>query len=125
MKALPSLCKDSKEFTPKVADILAQLLQLEDPQEYNVASNSLLEVLKEDPVGVVKCIFKQIHAENVNAVRERCIKFIIAKVKSLDKALYTTELEDVVIEESKKAIQVIFEILVFLYIYVFILGFNG
>lgn len=108
MKALPSLCKDSKEFAAKVADILAQLLQLEDPQEYNVASNALLEVLKDDPVGVVRCIFKQIHAEHVNAVRERCIKFVIAKVKSLDKALYTTELEDVIIEESKKAIQVIY-----------------
>lgn len=106
MKALPSLCKDAKEFTPKVADILAQLLQLEDPQEYNVACSSLLQVLKADPVTVVKCIFKQIHAENVSIVREKCIKFLVTKIKTLDKALYTAELEDAIIEETKKAIQV-------------------
>lgn len=109
MKALPSLCKDAKEFIPKVADILAQLLQLEDPQEYNVACNSLFQVLKDDPVGVVRSIFKQIHAENLNAVREKCIKFLVAKLKVLDKALYTTDLEDIAIEESKKALQVVSE----------------
>lgn len=108
MKALPTLCKDCREYTPKIADILAQLLQLEDAQEYNVASNALFDLLKEEPVVVVRSISKQILAEHVNSVRQRCIKFLIAKVKSLDKALYTTELEDVIIEETKKAIQVIF-----------------
>lgn len=106
MKALPSLCIDTKDFTSKVADVLAQMLQLVDPQEYNIASNSLLQVLKAEPVTVVKCIFKQIHAENVTTVREKCIKFLVTKIKTLDKALYTSELEEVIIEETKKAIQV-------------------
>lgn len=110
MKALPILCKDAKEFTSKIADILAQLLQLEDPQEFNVATNSLLLILSEDPITVVKCIFKQIFAENVSVVRERCIKFLVGKIRNLDRALYTAELEDVLIEEAKKAIQVIYNI---------------
>lgn len=107
MKALPSLCKDAKEFTSKVGDILAQLLQLEDPQEYNVACNALLQLMNDDPVTTVKCIYKHINnTGNINIVREKCIKFITTKIKTLDKALYTTELEDVIIQETKKAIQV-------------------
>lgn len=104
MKTLPSLCKENKEHIGKVADILAQLLQLDDPQEYNIASNALIQILQEDPTTVIKCIFKQIH-DAENSVRDKCIKFLVTKVKSLDKTIITGEMEDLIIAECKKILQ--------------------
>ncbi|GJQ65219.1 hypothetical protein Trydic_g7353 [Trypoxylus dichotomus] len=102
MKTLPSLCKENKEHIEKIADILAQLLQLDDPQEYNTASNALLQILNEDPITVIKCIFKQIHGADAN-VGEKCIKFMVTKVKPSDKM--TSEVEDFIISECKKVLQ--------------------
>lgn len=104
MKSLPIFCKDTKEYVSKIADILAQLLQLEDAQEYNTASNSLLQILKANPVTVIKCIFKQILTGD-NVVRDKCIKFLITKVKSLDKSVLSPEVDDVIITECKKVFQ--------------------
>lgn len=104
MKTLPVFCKENKEYVSKVADILAQLLQLDDVQEYNIACNSLLQVLKEDPLPSIKCIFKHIH-EADSLIRERCIKFFIHKIKTLDKSIITPEIEDSIIAEVKKAVQ--------------------
>lgn len=105
MKTLPSLCKENRDHIEKIADILAQLLQLDDPQEYNIACNALIQILNEDPITVIKCIFKQIHGPD-NIIREKCIKFIVTKVKSLDKSAMTTEMEDLIITECKKIVQV-------------------
>lgn len=102
MKELPTVCKDNKDFASKVADILAQLLQLDDSQEYNIASSSLLQVLKANPITVIKCIFKQMQ---VPEVRDKCIKFLITKVKTLDKSVLSQEVEDVIIAETKKVLQ--------------------
>lgn len=107
MKTLPSLCKESKEHIEKIADILAQLLQLDDPQEYNIASNALIQILREDPITVIKCVFKQIHGPD-NVVREKCIKFIVTKVKTLDKGVLSAEIEDLIVQECKKMLQVSF-----------------
>jgi len=48
---LPSLCKDNKEHTQKIADILAQLLQAEDNAELSVVHNSLMTLFKSDAKG--------------------------------------------------------------------------
>ena len=105
IKELPLLCKDNKEYVSKIADILVQLLQLNDPLEYNVACNSLLEVVKIDPIRVIKCIFNKIYVMD-NEGREKALKFIITKLKSLDKSIVSTEVEDLIIGECKKVLQV-------------------
>lgn len=51
IKDLPSLCKDNKEHTQKIADILAQLLQAEDNAELSVVHNSLMTLFKSDAKG--------------------------------------------------------------------------
>lgn len=102
MKVLPLLCKDSKEQVFKVADILAQLLQLDD-QDYTTACNSLVQVFKEDPVPAVKGVFNQIHNTTEDLVREKCIIFLY---KKLIKDKISPELEDLLIEESKKILPV-------------------
>nr|XP_022899949.1 apoptosis inhibitor 5 [Onthophagus taurus] len=101
MKTLPILCKESKENIGKIADVLSQLLQLDDPQEYNVASNSLIQVLQIDSLLVIKSIFKQL-SESDALVREKCLKFLVTKVKTLDKSIFTPEIEDLILAEFKK-----------------------
>ncbi|CAG5076995.1 Similar to cass: Apoptosis inhibitor 5 homolog (Drosophila melanogaster) [Cotesia congregata] len=49
IKDLPALCKDNKEHTPRIADILAQLLQAQDPTELAVVCNSIMTLMKNDP----------------------------------------------------------------------------
>lgn len=56
IKDLPALCKDNKEHTARIADILAQLLQAEDSSELSVVHNSIMSLMKSDPKGMVKAI---------------------------------------------------------------------
>lgn len=104
MKTLPILFKEckNKETAASIAGILAQLLQLDEPLEYNVASNSLYQILKEDPLNTIKSIFKQIQDAQESSLREKCIKFLINKIKLLEKSIYTTEVEDAIIAETKQ-----------------------
>ncbi|KAI5641129.1 apoptosis inhibitory protein 5 (API5) domain-containing protein [Phthorimaea operculella] len=110
IKDLPNLCKEHKEHSQRIADILAQLLQSEDATEINVVTNSLLTVLKGDPKGALAGLFSQIH-QNVDsevgneAVRERCIKFLSTKVKQLGRDVINKEAEDLIIVESKKILE--------------------
>jgi hypothetical protein len=45
------LCRDKKEFLPKIADILSQLLQTEDINEVVVVQNSLMTLFRRDAKG--------------------------------------------------------------------------
>lgn len=49
---MPALCKDNKEHTARIADILAQLLQAQDPSELAVVHNSVMSLMKTDPRGI-------------------------------------------------------------------------
>lgn len=111
IKDLPTLCKDHKEHTQRIADILAQLLQSEDTTEINVVTNSLLTILKSDPKGALTGLFSQIHqnadSEVTNEiVRERCIKFLATKVKQLGREIINKEAEDLIVAECKKLIEI-------------------
>ncbi|XP_028158013.1 apoptosis inhibitor 5 [Ostrinia furnacalis] len=110
IKDLPVLCKDNKENTQRIADILAQLLQSEDTTEINVVTNSLLAIVKSDPKGALTGIFSQIHqsadTEVTNEiVRERCIKFLATKVKQLGREVINKEAEDLIIAECRKILE--------------------
>ena len=105
MKVLPMICKDSKQHTGKVADILSQLLQLEDAQEQNIASASLLSVIANDPVPAIQSIFKQISIGE-DIVREKCLKFLANKYRSIDPEILTKDIEELIINESKKVLKV-------------------
>jgi len=54
IKDLPALCKDNKEHTARIADILAQLLQAEDSSELAVVYNSIMSLMKSDPKGIIQ-----------------------------------------------------------------------
>lgn len=108
---MPTLCKDHKEHTQRIADILAQLLQTDDTAETNIVTNSLLSILKIDAKGALTGLFSQIHqssdTEVTNeVVRERCIKFLATKVKQLGREVINKEAEDLIIAECKKLLEV-------------------
>ncbi|XP_053600210.1 apoptosis inhibitor 5 [Plodia interpunctella] len=110
IKDLPSLCKDHKEHTQRIADILAQLLQSDDVTEINIVTNSLIAILKTDPKSALMGLFSQIHqstdSEVTNEiVRERCIKFLATKVKQLGREVINKEAEDLIVSECKKILE--------------------
>lgn len=105
IKDLPSLCKENKEHTPRIADILAQLLLAQDPSELDVVHNSIMTLMKSDPKGVIGGFFMQI-LNGEDGIRERCIKFLGSKLKSLGRDIMTKDTEDALISECKKVLQV-------------------
>ncbi|XP_041972899.1 apoptosis inhibitor 5 [Aricia agestis] len=110
IKDLPTMCKNNKEHTNRIADILAQLLQSEDSTEINVVNNSLLAILKTDPKGTLVGLFSQIQQSTDSEVpneivRERCIKFLASKVKQLGRDIIDKECEDLIVSEGKKILQ--------------------
>lgn len=72
IKELPQLCKDNKEHTSKIGDILAQLLIVDDSAELQQVHMSLQSVMKYDAkgtlAGVVSIIFYCASIEVSNAV---------------------------------------------------------
>ncbi|XP_047003170.1 apoptosis inhibitor 5 [Schistocerca americana] len=103
VKDLPNLCKDNNKHTRKIADILAQLLQVGDPTELSVVHNSLMTLFKMDAKGTLDGIFSQIFGEN-ELGREKCIKFLNAKIKVLGRDVIDKEAEDILISECKKVL---------------------
>lgn len=52
IKNLPNLCKETKEHVPRIADILAQLLIVDDTAELQQVHLALEAVIKIDPKGL-------------------------------------------------------------------------
>ncbi|KAG5888038.1 hypothetical protein JTB14_027832 [Gonioctena quinquepunctata] len=108
IKILPQLCKDAKEHLPKIADVLAQLTQL-DEKTYNTACNSLLQVFKEEPLTTVKAVFNNLNNPSIDNAseeflhREKCVEFLYKKLVKVEEKL-TPEINDLVVEEGKKII---------------------
>ncbi|XP_063877428.1 apoptosis inhibitor 5-like [Scylla paramamosain] len=105
IKDLPTLCKGRTELVPKVADILAQLQQVEDQVELSTVHNSLVTLLKTDAKGALTGLFYQIQHSEDELVRERCIRFVHAKLRSLGTAVFTPQVETLILGEAKKVLQ--------------------
>lgn len=53
IKDLPNLCREMKEYLPKIADVLSQLLQTDDSSELQVIQTSLMSLLRKDAKGII------------------------------------------------------------------------
>lgn len=104
IKDLPSFCKDSKEYVPKIADVLAQMLQADDSSEITIVHSSLMTIFKLDAKGTLYGLFAQI-ASGEDVTRKRSMKFLCTKVKNLAPELLTKEIEEYILEECKKLFQ--------------------
>lgn len=76
IKDLPLLCKENKEYTLKITDVLSQLFLVKDSSELEVVNNSILTIIKNDPKGAITGLFKIIQFGE-DGVRERCIQFFL------------------------------------------------
>lgn len=104
IKDLPSFCKDSKEYVPKIADVLAQLLLTEDHTEMVVIQHSLVTLVKLDARGTLGGVFSQVVAGE-DLVRERAIKFLCTKLPSMGVDVLTKEVEEFLFQECCKVMQ--------------------
>lgn len=104
IKDLSAICKDNKEQVPKIADILAQLLQTEDYSELVTVQESLVTLLKFDAKGTLSGIYSQFFIGD-ETVRERCVKFLSKKLVPIDRSVIDRAAEDFLIIETKKLLQ--------------------
>ncbi|XP_029952768.1 apoptosis inhibitor 5 [Salarias fasciatus] len=88
----------------RVADILTQLLQTDDTAEFNQVNAALVSIFKMDAKGTLGGLFSQI-LQGEDIVRERAIKFLSNKVKTLPEDVMTKEVEDYIFAETKKVLE--------------------
>ena len=101
IKELPNICRERKEYVPKMADVLAQLLQTEDNNELTIVNHSLTTLAKYDAKGFFGGLFSQIIGGE-DIVRERAIKFLKDRLKLIPTDIFTKEVEEYFLEESRK-----------------------
>jgi len=104
IKDLPALCKDNKEYTPKIADILAQLLVSEDPTELQTVHLSLQNVAKNDVLGTLTGIFSQISIGD-ESTRSKSLDYLLNKFVKFNTELIDTEVEQHLVSGLKKVLQ--------------------
>lgn len=97
-------CKDTKEHTPKIADILSQLLVSDDPLELQQVHLSLGQLAKFDVLGTLSGIFSQISAGD-EATRARSFQYLSQKFMKYCAELITKDIETFIVVELKKILQ--------------------
>uniref|UniRef100_A0A672RVP4 Apoptosis inhibitor 5 n=1 Tax=Sinocyclocheilus grahami TaxID=75366 RepID=A0A672RVP4_SINGR len=102
IKELPRFA--AGENLPRVADILTQLLQTDDSAEFSQVSTALISIFKIDAKGTLGGLFSQI-LQGEDIVRERAIKFLSTKLKTMPDDTMTKEVEDYIFTETKKVLE--------------------
>lgn len=101
IKDLPTLCRDQQSKNlPKIADVLTQLLQSEDPGEITIIQNSIMTLLRRDTKGAIIGIFSQVHTGD-EVVRERALRLLHTKLKTTSD-LFNKESQAQLVAEIKK-----------------------
>ncbi|XP_046329770.1 apoptosis inhibitor 5-like [Haliotis rufescens] len=106
IKDLPSLCKVSPEHVPKIAEALTQLLACEDSAELSNVQTSLYSLFSINTKGTLEGLFSQILAEHEedDVVRDRAIKFLVLKLKTLGEEAMDKHAEEFIMTQSKKVL---------------------
>lgn len=106
IKELPNLCRGGDgPHVAKLADILVQLLQTDDHQEQQIVHSSLFSVLKSHSKDTLSAIFGHILNVTEELIRDRAVKFLACKLKLLPEEVLTKQIEEYILEESKKVLQ--------------------
>jgi len=105
IKDLPTLCREMKEFLPKIADVLSQLLQTEDKGEVVVIQNSLMSLFRRDAKGTLIGLFSQVRTGG-DIVRDRALKFLHLKLKTDGNELISSkDTESILLQEIKLSME--------------------
>jgi len=108
IKDLPQLCRQNRTFLPKIADVLAQLLQSEEATEIKDVHSSLTLLFKIDAKGTLYGLFSQIQSSDEaedSLIRERSIRYLASKVKSFEADVINKEVEEILWSETKKSLK--------------------
>uniref|UniRef100_A0A8B9MA37 Apoptosis inhibitor 5 n=1 Tax=Accipiter nisus TaxID=211598 RepID=A0A8B9MA37_9AVES len=84
--------------------IVVFFLSSDDSAEFNLVNNALLSIFKMDAKGTLGGLFSQI-LQGEDIVRERAIKFLSTKLKTLPEEVMTKEVEEFILTESKKVLE--------------------
>ncbi|NXX03148.1 API5 inhibitor, partial [Larus smithsonianus] len=84
--------------------ISSVFLSSDDSAEFNLVNNALLSIFKMDAKGTLGGLFSQI-LQGEDIVRERAIKFLSTKLKTLPEEVMTKEVEEFILTESKKVLE--------------------
>ncbi|CAG9864478.1 unnamed protein product [Phyllotreta striolata] len=104
IQVLPLLCKNSKELTLRIANILVQLLEL-DGQDFTTTCHSFIQVYRmEDPLVTLRVIFNYMYGLTNIQTREKCVQFVYKKLVKIDEKM-TAEVNDLLIKGGKTILQ--------------------
>ncbi|KAK3836977.1 MAG: apoptosis inhibitory 5 [Linnemannia elongata] len=102
IRSLPSLCKDGPQHTIKIADVLCQLLQLDD-EDLVIVQGALQTLLVQSPREVLAVLFTQ----GINGIelRDKTVEFITNQVVTAFRTGLVTdpEIELFLVDEMRKA----------------------
>ncbi|KAG0074594.1 Apoptosis inhibitor 5, partial [Podila epicladia] len=103
IKLLPALCKDGPQHTIKIADVLCQLLQLDD-DDLATVQGALETLMLQSPREVLAVIFRQ--GVKGKELREKSLDFITNNVIATKETLFKDpEVELFFVEEMQKAME--------------------
>lgn len=104
IKDLVSVCKDNKGAVRKIAYALAQILQSEDNSEVTAVHNSIASLYQIDPAATIEALFSEL-AEDNEVMRERTLKMLAMKLRTLETGVMKPEVKELLIKECKKILQ--------------------
>uniref|UniRef100_A0A2P2HWS6 Apoptosis inhibitor 5-A-like n=1 Tax=Hirondellea gigas TaxID=1518452 RepID=A0A2P2HWS6_9CRUS len=102
--SLGVVCRGKAALVPKVADILAQLLQMDDPAEVNCVNAALVALLRVHAKGCLTGLFYQLDNNRDEVIRGRVLHFLLNKVQSLSTDVFNKEVQIFIFTEAKKFI---------------------
>jgi len=97
------------KLVSKVADILAQLLQVEDPAEINCVNASLVSLLRISSKGALTGLFYQVINNASKEIKERILRFLLAKIPALTSEVFTKEVQCFILQKAKTIIPALSE----------------
>jgi predicted house-cleaning noncanonical NTP pyrophosphatase (MazG superfamily) len=103
----------------KITDILVQLLQTVDVHEQQMVQNSLMKLLNQPKrtrgtppfrphiaqsnlADTLAMLLSHVAQTDDKVVRDRALRFLVAKVRTLDTKILTKEIEEFLFDEAKK-----------------------
>ncbi|KAI9556894.1 hypothetical protein GHT06_016688 [Daphnia sinensis] len=104
IKDLVTICKDNKGAVRKIAYALAQILQSEDNSEVTAVHNSIAALYQIDPAATIEALFSEL-AEDNEIMRERTLKMLALKLRSIETGVMKPEVKELLIKECKKILQ--------------------
>ncbi|KAF7250741.1 hypothetical protein EG68_09217 [Paragonimus skrjabini miyazakii] len=92
-------------FIPRAADVFVQMLQIDDTSELHLISMGLSTLLHMEPKFTLAGIFNQLLTVNPDNPREHVMKFLVDRLKTLPEDKLTTEVEELIVEQTNKVLR--------------------